>query len=176
MVLSQVLKELRTAQNLTKKQLAEATGLSIYSIISYENGRREPNGKAMAALERYFGVSGEYLRGEVTREDFLKKSAALESNLDVIVHRFEQLQASFRIADQDQQTEAVAVLQVCFEYIIHQLQGKAPHQITLKECKELLDAFEELTPAGAAEMVKRVQEYGLLEAAQSRSQRKNMKP
>lgn len=58
------LKKLRAEVNLTQAQLAEATGLSVSAIKSYENGWREPNSKAMVALERYFNVSGEYLRGE----------------------------------------------------------------------------------------------------------------
>lgn len=58
------LRELRIASGITQKELASSTGIALQSIINYENGRREPNSKAMAALERYFNVSGEYLRGE----------------------------------------------------------------------------------------------------------------
>ncbi len=58
------IRTLRKRLQLTQKQLAEATGLSLPAINSYESGRREPNSKAMAALEHYFNVSGRYLRGE----------------------------------------------------------------------------------------------------------------
>lgn len=58
------LKELRKDRGLTQVELATVTGLSSHSINSYESGRRTPNSKAMVALERYFNVSGEYLRGE----------------------------------------------------------------------------------------------------------------
>lgn len=61
---SKRIQQLRSEQHITQKQLAQETGLSYSSIIGYENGKREPNSKAMAALERYFNVSGEYLRGE----------------------------------------------------------------------------------------------------------------
>jgi len=64
MDLASVLKSLRLETGLTQSQLAEETGLSSHAINSYESGRRTPNSKAMAALERYFHVSGEYLRGE----------------------------------------------------------------------------------------------------------------
>ena len=48
-----ILKNLRLEKKITQRELARITGLSISSIISYENGLREPNSKAMAALERY---------------------------------------------------------------------------------------------------------------------------
>jgi len=64
MDLANTLKKLRKAQGLTQDDLAAKTGLSVHSINSYESGRRTPNSKAMALLERFFGVSGEYLRGE----------------------------------------------------------------------------------------------------------------
>lgn len=58
------LKELRVSAGITQKELATSTGIALQSIINYENGRREPNSKAMVALERYFNVTGEYLRWE----------------------------------------------------------------------------------------------------------------
>lgn len=61
---SKRIQQLRSEQHITQKQLAQETGLSYSSIVGYENGKREPNSKAMAALERFFNVSGEYLRGE----------------------------------------------------------------------------------------------------------------
>ncbi|MDO5603171.1 MAG: helix-turn-helix transcriptional regulator, partial [Oscillospiraceae bacterium] len=74
-VMAQRIKELRKAKGLTQAQLANETNLKETAIRSYENGLREPNSKAMVALERYFKVSGEYLRGEVDRETFLQNSA-----------------------------------------------------------------------------------------------------
>lgn len=67
MPFSDTLKELRKNKNISRQQLAEATGISVHSISSYESGRREPNSKAMTALEDYFGVSGTYLRGEANQ-------------------------------------------------------------------------------------------------------------
>lgn len=64
--LSEKIKQLRKSKGLSQKQLADVTGLSIHTINSYESGRREPNSRAMAALESYFHVTGEYLRGEAT--------------------------------------------------------------------------------------------------------------
>jgi len=58
------LRDLRKQAGLTQEQLAKETSLSVSAIKSYENGWREPNSKAMAALENFFQVSGAYLRGE----------------------------------------------------------------------------------------------------------------
>lgn len=63
---------LRKECGLTQKSLAEKTGIPIRTIINYENSGREPNAKNMAALERYFNVSGEYLRGETDQRDIMK--------------------------------------------------------------------------------------------------------
>ena len=64
MDLANTLKMLRKNAKLTQEDLAQKTGLSFHAINSYESGRRTPNSKAMAILESFFHVSGEYLRGE----------------------------------------------------------------------------------------------------------------
>ena len=72
MYMADRLKELRKSRGLTQSELADITGLSFHAINSYESGRRTPNSKAMAILERYFSVSGEYLRGETDQRDIMK--------------------------------------------------------------------------------------------------------
>jgi len=64
MGLASNLKRLRKDACLTQKELAEKLGLSLSSIISYENGVRSPNAKALVKLESYFQVNGEYLFSE----------------------------------------------------------------------------------------------------------------
>lgn len=58
------IKQLRKEQGWTQKELSDITGISLKSIINYENAVHEPNSKAMAALEKVFSVSGSYLRGD----------------------------------------------------------------------------------------------------------------
>lgn len=67
------IKELRNENHMTQRDLAEQTGLSLSTIIGYENKKREPNSKAMAALEKVFNVSGAYLRGETTERSPISK-------------------------------------------------------------------------------------------------------
>jgi len=82
------IKELRKEKGITQKQLSQLTGLGYNSIIGYENARREPNSKAMAALEEYFNVRKELLKkytdGLLTElsqalniQDLNKRAAAL---------------------------------------------------------------------------------------------------
>jgi len=70
--MGQRIQELRKVEGLTQEQLAQKIGVTMAAIRNYENGLREPNSKAMAALERYFNVSGEYLRGETNQRDLMK--------------------------------------------------------------------------------------------------------
>ena len=63
------LKELRIERGLTQRQLSEETGIGYGTIVNYENRQREPNSKNMARLEKYFNVSGAYLRGETDDRD-----------------------------------------------------------------------------------------------------------
>ena len=74
---------------LTQEQLAQRIGVSMAAVRNYENGLREPNSKAMAALERFFKVSGEYLRGDIDRETFLQNSATIQDRLDGLVGLFQ---------------------------------------------------------------------------------------
>lgn len=62
--LSKTIQLLRKGRGLTQQQLADQTGIAYQSIVNYELDRREPNSKAMAILEKFFGVSGAVLRGE----------------------------------------------------------------------------------------------------------------
>jgi len=64
MTVGENIRFLRKERNLTQLALAEQTGIPARTIINYENSSREPNAKNMAILERFFNVSGEYLRGE----------------------------------------------------------------------------------------------------------------
>ena len=62
-ILARNIQRLRKAQGWSKEQLSEIVGCSPYAIAEYENGRREPNCKALVALERVFQVTGAQLYG-----------------------------------------------------------------------------------------------------------------
>lgn len=50
------LAERRRQAGMTQAQLAEACGISISAVKAYENGRRRPSMKAIAALYRALGL------------------------------------------------------------------------------------------------------------------------
>lgn len=57
------LKQIRTSEHLTQKQLAEATNLGVRTIQQYEANDRKPTFDALIALADYFNVSIDYLVG-----------------------------------------------------------------------------------------------------------------
>lgn len=64
MTLAENLKTLRKEKNLTQSQLGEKLGIPFRTIMNWERGIREPSSQNMVLLERFFNVSGAYLRGE----------------------------------------------------------------------------------------------------------------
>ena len=83
--ISRRIKILRKEKKITQQQLADCTGITIKSIQNYENAVREPNSKAMAALESFFQVSGSYLRGE-TNERVIREAKQMKKNEQTINH------------------------------------------------------------------------------------------
>lgn len=63
------IKELATNFGITSKELAKQTGIPYDSLKNYEYGRRIPTGKALVALENFFGVSGAYILGETENRE-----------------------------------------------------------------------------------------------------------
>ena len=100
------IKELRKEKGITQKQLSQLTGLGYNSIIGYENARREPNSKAMAALEEYFNVSGAFLRGETDVRDFLpnneRKQLTTAQTADELSDLLKKIQTTIKdISDEE---------------------------------------------------------------------------
>jgi len=82
-ILARNIQRLRKAQGWSKEQLAEKVDCSPYAIAEYENGRREPNCKALVALERVFQVTGAQLCGlEPVGHHSPKQAAHIAVSLD----------------------------------------------------------------------------------------------
>lgn len=153
------LKELRTERGLTQKQLAAETGLGYGSIVDYENGRREPNSKAMVALERFFNVSGEYLYGEIDRDTFLENSAAIQGRLDELIVLFQAFKQDFDRASQARQMLAVSVLSGVMYTVTQQLlQEDGPSNLDDAEICQIFASAFDLNAQGRSELAKRASE------------------
>lgn len=57
------LKQLRTAQRITQKEMGEYLGISTRAYQYYEGGERYPDFEGLIALADYFQVSIDYLVG-----------------------------------------------------------------------------------------------------------------
>ena len=108
------LKELRVDAKITQKELAEKTNIPLQSVINYENGRRDPNSKALVALERYFNVSGEYLRGEsdeyLPRLNSWEDSETMRAVNDNLSGLLSNLEASIRANEPQEQKLSFDIL------------------------------------------------------------------
>lgn len=86
MTIGETLRTLRKEKNITREQMSKDTGLSVIAIGHYERNEREPNFEAMSKLEKYFGVSARYLRGEtdiktVSEEMFFEETLKVDEKL-----------------------------------------------------------------------------------------------
>ena len=157
--MGQRIQELRKAEGLTQEQLALKIGVSMAAIRNYENGLREPNSKAMVALERYFKVSGEYLRGEVDRETFLQNSAVIQGRLDDLAALFQAFKQDFDCSSQERQMLAASVLSGVMQTVTEQLlRGDSPADLDGEQVSQIMRATFDLNPQGRAELAKRAEE------------------
>ena len=62
-ILAQNIQTLRKEKGWTQEQMSKETGISMPAIRSYENSLREPEGKALVAMEQAFGVTGRSCTG-----------------------------------------------------------------------------------------------------------------
>ena len=59
MTFAEKLRQLRDAAGLTQEQMAERSGINLWTIRGYEQGRREPNWKGVLSLAKSLNVAAE---------------------------------------------------------------------------------------------------------------------
>ena len=153
------IKDLRKHKGLTQKQLASELGISYNSVIDYENGRREPNAKALVRLEQFFGVSGEYLRGEIDKEIFMRQSEEIQSGLDVVLKQLDRFMSAYRIASQADQLRATDLFQRLLTHMINSaVTDSSDPDWTAEEIDHLIGVFLALNRAGRDKLLERADE------------------
>lgn len=63
MIIAQRIKELRQANNVSQKKLAEAVGVDKRAVIFWEQGINEPKATYIRNIALFFGCSADYLLG-----------------------------------------------------------------------------------------------------------------
>jgi len=162
--LPEVLKYLRKDSKLTQRQLAEETGLSLSAIVSYENGLLEPNSKAMAVLERYFNVSGEYLRGELPKDKFYSKQEKTNKELDDLLVLSSSFSDAMHFGSQDKQLLSTQILGETYQFLTKSvLPDDREVEFSSEQFKSLLTSFALLNKDGQNELIKRAAELTQIE-------------
>lgn len=159
MSINKKLRELRKSAGLTQRELANKTGISLRAIINYENGLREPNSKAMVALEKFFNVSGEFLRGEADKSEFLQNSENINNELEQVIIQIQAFKNKYLISNQAEQLLAATALAALIKKVTEQLlvPGVAS-QISVDEMLNPFFTIFNLNNAGRTELNKRANE------------------
>lgn len=159
MSIANTLRELRHQQGLTQAELAQNVGLSIHAINSYESGRREPNSRAMAALERYFGVSGDYLRGGVDRSALIVRDGQIVNGLDELDNLMYRFKDAYRATKSSNRLRATEMLEsVLTRMTSSVVTNAADPDWSAEEIDRLIDVFLALNRAGRDKLLERADE------------------
>lgn len=78
---SQRLTQLRESRELTKKQLAKILHVSDSCVSQYENGSSMPGYDTLLSISQYFGVSVDYLLGNVGKDTAFPMDSEFCSNV-----------------------------------------------------------------------------------------------
>lgn len=153
------LKELRQKANITQKELSEKTNISLRSIINYENNLREPNSRAMAALERYFGVTGDYLRGGVDRSALIVRDGQVLNGLDELDNLMYRFKDAYRATKSSNRLRATEMLEsVLTRMTSSVVTNAADPDWTAEEIDRLIGVFLALNRAGRDKLLERADE------------------
>ena len=136
-MLKDKLKELRTNRKLTKKEVAEATGLTERQYIAYEYGERDVSTDTLIALADFYGVTTDYLLGREPTENAPNPldSLGLNSLDKAIVQAYIALKPAER-------TQLVGLLTKIADgakpeiTLIEPEKKRLPHSATIRELQE----------------------------------------
>ena len=80
----EILKKLRSQDEINQSQLAQAIGVSRSAVGMYESGKREPDFETMEAIADYFNVTMDYLLGKTTNSKITTIADNSEANKNTI--------------------------------------------------------------------------------------------
>ena len=142
-MLKDKLKELRTNRKLTKKEVAEATGLTERQYIAYEYGERDVSTDTLIALADFYGVTTDYLLGREPPENAPNPLDALGLNsLDKAVV---QAYIALKPAERTQLVELLTKIADGAKpeiTLIEPEKKRLPHSATIRELQEATSEAE----------------------------------
>ena len=116
----------------------------------------------MAALERYFDVSGDFLRGNIDKENFYEKSAQIQSTLDYSISLMAELKEQLHFSSQAKQEAAINYLNNAILFILkYVLPDEAP-ELDVEILDSLISKYLTLNQLGKNELLKRADELNQL--------------
>lgn len=156
MSIADILKKLRKQYNITQKQLAEKTGITLRTIINYENGLRQPNAESLAALERFFQVSADELLGNGQAYEQFQNTA--------LISVVQTLEPAYSTAAHEQQELAIGILRAAADMVEESiLNGEENCDISAAEIRKLLAAYTQINQPGRKALLERAGELTQLE-------------
>lgn len=99
MIFPERLKEIREANDYSRKDLAAAVNVTAAAISNYENGNREPDIKTLIRISDYLNVSVDYLIGQTDvniRPKDIKKPYYKETSTGHLLNKLISLSTSYR--------------------------------------------------------------------------------
>lgn len=76
------LRELRKERKMTQKQVAALIGITESTYCGYETGKRQPDIQKIAELSKIFGVSSDYLLGNVSDPFFVLDTEKIKADIN----------------------------------------------------------------------------------------------
>ena len=107
------------------------THLSYSSIVSYENGNREPNARAMATLEKFFGVTGEYLLCLTNENTPIPETPSAPPSCS-LTQEFANILSLYADLDQRGQATVMNCLKEQHRLTNHYIEPEKPHTLWLR--------------------------------------------
>lgn len=136
-MLKDKLKELRTNRKLTKKEVAEATGLTERQYIAYEYGERDVSTDTLIALADFYGVTTDYLLGREPPENAPNPLDAL--GLNSFDKAIVQAYIALKPAERTQLVEMLTKIADGAKpeiTLIEPEKKRLPHSATIRELQE----------------------------------------
>lgn len=128
---SYILKQLRTQNGLTQKELAKYLHVSQNAIFNWENDKREPSAEMIERIAHYFEVSPAYLMGWEKQGTFFNESGAPIGDFYGPALQFPNGELKLEISDKPNHNTTFRRMATYMSLLTEAGQNKAIEQIEL---------------------------------------------